>query len=96
MQLNLSLSEHANGIPFGSILLRPNGLLYATLIIWRYSKSMSGILPTRLRNRHLFISDGVSSALAIIVAFAIRFEDFGWLGQNLRIVSAYLLLAVPL
>jgi FlaA1/EpsC-like NDP-sugar epimerase len=48
-----------------------------------------------MRNRHLFLLDAVSLVAAPIVAFAVRFEDFSWLGDNLRVVLPYVLLAGP-
>ena len=48
-----------------------------------------------MRNRHLFLLDAVSLVAAPVVAFAVRFEDFGWIGQNLRLVLPYILLAGP-
>jgi FlaA1/EpsC-like NDP-sugar epimerase len=48
-----------------------------------------------MRNRHLFLLDAGALALAPIIAFVVRFEDIAWLGQNLRMVVAYILLAVP-
>jgi FlaA1/EpsC-like NDP-sugar epimerase len=37
----------------------------------------------------------VALVVAPVVAFAVRFEDFDWLGQNLRLVLPYVLLAGP-
>jgi FlaA1/EpsC-like NDP-sugar epimerase len=48
-----------------------------------------------MRNRHLFLLDAVALVVAPVVAFAVRFEDFDWLGQNLRLVLPYILLAGP-
>lgn len=48
-----------------------------------------------MRNRHLFLLDTAALLVAPIVAFVVRFEDFGWLGQNLRVVLPYILLAGP-
>ena len=53
-------------------------------------------LPKRIRNRHLLLIDAASVIAAPIIAFAVRFEEFGWLGQNLRIVLPYILIAGPL
>jgi FlaA1/EpsC-like NDP-sugar epimerase len=53
------------------------------------------ILPQRMRNRHLFLLDAVALVVAPLVAFVVRFEDVAWLGQNLRIVLPYVLLAGP-
>jgi FlaA1/EpsC-like NDP-sugar epimerase len=49
-----------------------------------------------MRNRHLFLLDAVSLVAAPLVAFAVRFEDFGWIGDNLRMVLPYIFLAGPL
>jgi FlaA1/EpsC-like NDP-sugar epimerase len=46
-----------------------------------------------MRNRHLFLLDAISLVLAPLVAFAVRFEDFGWIGSNLRLVLPYIALA---
>jgi len=48
-----------------------------------------------MRNRHLFLLDAASLVAAPVVAFLVRFEDFGWFGQNLRMVLPYILLAAP-
>ena len=48
-----------------------------------------------MRNRHLFLLDAAALVIAPIVAFVVRFEDFSWLGQNLRMVIPYILLAGP-
>jgi FlaA1/EpsC-like NDP-sugar epimerase len=48
-----------------------------------------------MRNRHLFLLDAAALVVAPIVAFLVRFEDFSWLGQNLRMVLPYILLAGP-
>jgi FlaA1/EpsC-like NDP-sugar epimerase len=48
-----------------------------------------------MRNRHLILLDAAALVLAPVVAFVVRFEDFGWLGQNPRIVLPYILLAGP-
>jgi FlaA1/EpsC-like NDP-sugar epimerase len=48
-----------------------------------------------MRNRHLFLLDAASLVAAPIIAFAVRFEDFSWLGDNLRMVLPYVLLAGP-
>jgi FlaA1/EpsC-like NDP-sugar epimerase len=50
----------------------------------------------RVRNRHLFLLDAASLAIAPAIAFAVRFEDFSWLGDNLRVVLPYIFLAAPL
>lgn len=49
-----------------------------------------------MRNRHLFFLDAASLVAAPIIAFAVRFEDFSWLGDNLRMVLPYICLAGPL
>ena len=49
-----------------------------------------------MRNRHLFLLDAASLIAAPVVAFAVRFEDISWLGENLRIVLAYIFLAGPI
>jgi len=48
-----------------------------------------------MRNRHLFLLDAVSLIAAPIIAFAVRFEEFSWIGQNLRLVLLYILIAGP-
>ena len=53
-------------------------------------------LPLRIRNRHLFLLDAVSLAAAPSLAFAVRFEEFSWLGNNLGMVFPYILIAAPL
>ena len=49
-----------------------------------------------LRNRHLFIADTFSVIVAPLLAFLVRFEEPRWIGDNLRLVGLYLLLAIPL
>jgi FlaA1/EpsC-like NDP-sugar epimerase len=49
-----------------------------------------------MRNRHLFLLDAASLVVTPLVAFAVRFEDFSWLGDNLRMVLPYIFLAGPL
>src|SRR5437762_2348841 len=49
-----------------------------------------------MRNRHLFLLDAVSLVAAPIIAFAVRFEDFGWIAQNPRLVLSYILIAGPI
>jgi FlaA1/EpsC-like NDP-sugar epimerase len=46
-----------------------------------------------MRNRHLFLLDAPSLVVAPVIAFAVRFEDFSWLGDNLRMVLPYIFLA---
>lgn len=48
-----------------------------------------------MRNRHLFLLDAAALIVAPLIAFVVRFEDFAWLGQNLRMVLPYILLAGP-
>jgi FlaA1/EpsC-like NDP-sugar epimerase len=48
-----------------------------------------------MRNRHLFLIDAAALIVAPLLAFVVRFEDFSWLGQNLRMVLPYILLAGP-
>jgi FlaA1/EpsC-like NDP-sugar epimerase len=48
-----------------------------------------------MRNRHLFLLDAASLVAAPLIAFLVRFEEFRWLGQNLRMVLPYILLAAP-
>ena len=49
-----------------------------------------------MRNRHLLLLDAASLVVAPVIAFAVRFEDFSWLGDNLRMVLPYIFLAGPL
>ena len=49
-----------------------------------------------MRNRHLLLLDAASLVAAPFIAFAVRYEDFGWLGDNLRMVLPYVFLAGPL
>jgi FlaA1/EpsC-like NDP-sugar epimerase len=49
-----------------------------------------------MRNRHLFLLDAAALVVSPIVAFVVRFEDFSWLAQNLRMVLPYILLAGPI
>lgn len=51
--------------------------------------------PPTFRNRHLFYLDAILLTITGLTAFAVRFEDFGWISANLRIVLAYLLISVP-
>ena len=51
--------------------------------------------PKRVRNRHLLFIDAASLVVAPIIAFAVRFEEFSWIGDNLRMVLPYILLAEP-
>ena len=53
-------------------------------------------LPKRMRNRHLFLFDAAALVIGPLIAFVVRFEDVGWLSQNLRMVLPYILLAGPL
>ncbi|MEJ7759141.1 MAG: nucleoside-diphosphate sugar epimerase/dehydratase [Gemmatimonadaceae bacterium] len=47
------------------------------------------------RNRHLFIADAFSVIAATLLAFLVRFEEPQWISDNLRLVTFYLLLSVP-
>jgi FlaA1/EpsC-like NDP-sugar epimerase len=58
--------------------------------------TLNTFLPKRMRNRHLLLLDAVSLVAAPVIAFAVRFEEFSWLGQNLRMVLPYVLVAGPL
>ena len=49
-----------------------------------------------MRNRHLLLLDAASLIAAPLIAFAVRFENFAWLGENLRMVLPYIFLAGPL
>ena len=49
-----------------------------------------------MRNRHLFLFDASALVLSPILAFVVRFEEFSWIGQNLRMVLAYIALAGPI
>ena len=49
-----------------------------------------------MRNRHLLLLDACSLVIAPLIAFAVRFEDIAWIGQNLRLVLPYVLIAGPL
>src|SRR5207244_12924294 len=49
-----------------------------------------------MRNRHLFLLDAAALVVSPVIAFVVRFEDFGWLGENLRMVLPYILLAGPI
>jgi len=49
-----------------------------------------------MRNRHLLLLDAASLVAAPIIAFAVRFEGFSWIGDNLRMVLPYILLAGPI
>ncbi len=48
-----------------------------------------------MRNRHLFLLDAISLVIAPLAAFAVRYEDVEWIGQNLKFVLPYILLAGP-
>ena len=48
-----------------------------------------------MRNRHLILMDALALVICPLLAFAVRFEDFGWIGQNLRLVLPYILVAGP-
>jgi FlaA1/EpsC-like NDP-sugar epimerase len=49
-----------------------------------------------MRNRHLILLDSATLVVAPVIAFVVRFEEFAWLGQNLRMVLPYILLAGPI
>src|ERR1700675_2045381 len=49
-----------------------------------------------MRNRHLLLLDAASLVAAPVTAFAVRFEDISWVGDNLRMVLPYIFLAGPL
>src|SRR5512141_2957177 len=49
-----------------------------------------------IRNRHLFVADFFSVVAATLIAFLVRFEQPQWISENLRLVSLYLALSVPL
>jgi FlaA1/EpsC-like NDP-sugar epimerase len=57
---------------------------------------LNTFLPKRMRNRHLLLLDFAALVVAPLIAFVVRFESFDWLGQNLRMVLPYILLAVPI
>jgi FlaA1/EpsC-like NDP-sugar epimerase len=57
---------------------------------------LTKLLPKRIRNRHLLLLDAAALVLSPLIAFVVRFEDIEWLGQNLRMVLPYVLLAAPL
>jgi FlaA1/EpsC-like NDP-sugar epimerase len=46
-----------------------------------------------MRNRHLFLLDTVSLIAAPLIAFAVRFEKFSWIGAHLRMVVPYVVIA---
>ena len=49
-----------------------------------------------MRNRHLFLVDAIALIASPIIAFAVRFETFSWIPDNLRLVAAYILIAGPI
>ena len=53
------------------------------------------MITARVRNRHLLLFDAIGSVLAIMLAFAVRFEDLGWITSNVSFVLPYILLSVP-
>jgi len=53
------------------------------------------LITERIRNRHLLLADAVASVLAVLLAFAVRFEDLGWVTSNLGFVLPYVILSVP-
>ena len=56
---------------------------------------MTTFYPDRLRNRHLFVADAFSVVAASLIAFAVRFEGFSWIGANWQLVWIYIGLTVP-
>ena len=52
--------------------------------------------PKPIRNRHLFVADFLSVIAATLIAFLVRFEQAHWISENLRLVTFYLALSVPL
>src|SRR6266852_4873560 len=56
---------------------------------------MKGLLPIRLRNRHLLAADSAAAILSTLIAFLVRFEDASWIAANARLVIAYLVVSVP-
>jgi hypothetical protein len=48
-----------------------------------------------IRNRHLFVADLLSVIAATLIAFLVRFEQPQWISENLRLVTFYLALSVP-
>jgi FlaA1/EpsC-like NDP-sugar epimerase len=48
-----------------------------------------------MRNRHLLLLDAAALVVSPLIAFVVRFEELSWLGQNLRMVLPYILLAGP-
>ena len=48
-----------------------------------------------MRNRHLLLIDAISLGLMPVIAFLVRFEELQWLGDNMRLIMAYILLAGP-
>ncbi len=49
-----------------------------------------------IRNRHLFFADAFSVILATLVAIMVRYEHFQWISENLRLVTIYLAITVPI
>jgi FlaA1/EpsC-like NDP-sugar epimerase len=54
------------------------------------------LLPQRIKNHHFLAADVLSVLLAPLIAFLVRFEDFGWLVQHSRMVLLYVGLSLPL
>ncbi|MDQ6770828.1 MAG: polysaccharide biosynthesis protein [Gemmatimonadota bacterium] len=48
-----------------------------------------------MRNRHLFLIDAGSLIVAPLIAFLVRFEEFQWIADNLRMVVPYVLVTAP-
>jgi FlaA1/EpsC-like NDP-sugar epimerase len=53
------------------------------------------LITEKLRNRHLLLVDAVAALLSVILAFAVRFEDLGWVASNADFVLPYIVLSVP-
>ena len=49
-----------------------------------------------MRNRHLFLLDAASLVASPLIAFAVRFETFSWISDNMRMVLPYILIAGPI
>lgn len=49
-----------------------------------------------IRNRHLFVADFFSVIAATLIAFLVRFEQPQWISENVRLVTVYLALSLPL
>ncbi len=62
----------------------------------RHFPNVASVLPNRLRNRHLLAADAAAAVISPLLAFAVRFEDFGWVRSHPRFVLSYLAATVPL